>query len=90
MNVLVLTCSENDVINQVLYRKIVQEYLLAPGSLQVFDKHLQYQQCFKLLRVLSFLKVFYLKQFPNGSYQDELKLKIDEVSCAVRELKVKK
>ena len=87
MQMLVLTCSENDVINEVLYQKIVEGYLLAPDTLQVFDEHLQYQECFKLLRVLGFLKVFYLKQFPNGSFQDELKLKIDEVNCAVRGLK---
>ena len=58
---LVLTCSENDIINDELYQKIVQGYLLAPGTLQILDEHLQYQQFFKLIRVLSFLKVFYLK-----------------------------
>ena len=58
---LVLTCSENDIINQDLYDRIVRDYLLVPETVRILDEHLDYTKLFKLLRVISFLKVFYLK-----------------------------
>ena len=84
---LTLTCSENDIIKDQLYEKLVMNYLLEPRTLETFEKHLRYEQYFKLLRTLSFLKVFYLKQFPSGFPDDELKLKIDQLDLAVRDLK---